>query len=282
MPYVLIEEIINDTKSIKTNKENFKERYNELYVELGEALMVPLVDNFDEISDEDFNNWMNRVADKAPKLNEGWAKVAGVIIDELGINVENHDMETAVEDLILLREQCRFIREVQESRIEIEYILGIKTEQDTTLLKKMMVAAHHFWRQAYFGVNQKLYIAKAGMFDQTEINLENIYFENESVANEIYDEDGNLNSNFNAQEFINTFAADKSISSIESFARMLRLGQKLSDRGITDAIALDANIEVVEVIIENYEKYLRSIGKNDLADRFSRESTTDAAGFEKV
>lgn len=244
--------------------------------------MVPLVDNFDGISDEEFTNWMNRVAEKAPKLNEGWAKVAEAIISELAINTESHNMERAVENLILLREQCRFIRVVKDSNTEINYILGVNSQNDTGLLKKMMVAAHHFWRQAYFGVNQELDIDKAGIFDQTEINLENKYFENKVLVNEIYDEDDNLKPNFNAQEFINSFAANPELSSLESFTRMLRLGQLLSDSGITDAIALDANIEVVEVIIENYENYLRSIGKMDLADRFSGEIGDNSDKLENV
>lgn len=278
MPYKLIEEIIDDTNSIKTNKKNFKERYNELYRELVENLMVPLVDNFDEVSDEDFNNWMNRVAANAPKLNEAWAKVSGVIIDQLGINNANHNIEAAVDALIRLKEQCKFISGFRGSSTKIiKFIIGMEPKSDTTLLKQMMIAAHHFWRQAYFGINKELDIEKAGIFDQTEINSENIYFKNQEVIDKIYDKNGNLKPDFNAQEFINNFAADKTISSIESFARMLRLGQLLSDQGVTDAIALDANIKVVEIIIENYEGYLRSIGKNDLADKLS-EGINDFAG----
>lgn len=247
LPYDFIDEIIRQEN---ITKEWFQERYDHFKATKPYSdLMLLLVGISDEgsISDDIFKDWMQRLKDNVPTLNASSFRVSEVLLQEFEISGELGE-DVGIKDkltkLMNLYDQCAFINQVEDSNIEIDFIL----KHDT--LRKMMIAAHHYWRVSSFGITEvpdfkvDLKITKDMVDKQFELHEKNY----KNITND---------TSHGSQQIINTFAEDRNLSSFDSFVRMLALGShRKQEEGIINAIALDANIKVVEVILNEYIKLL--------------------------
>lgn len=255
LPYDLIDEIIEKfNPNVPINKAWFQERFEYYHTTMPYSeFMLPIVDI--KVMDETvFNDWMGRIVDRAPKMNSSWFKTATMLMKEFGISEElgtDEDISTSLTQLRNLYDQCAFIDQVQDSKIETDYIL----RADNVALRKMVIAAHHYWRVSSFQVPEMSDFSGEMQITEEQINEQLALLKAQSLADI-------ENAGIDSQYIINNFAKDASLTSFETFVRMLALGRYRNEQqGITNAISLDSNIKVVEVILNEYTKLLYKKGR---------------------